>query len=145
MSENVKRTFSAILKVLLIILGILLFTKMELILPFLIAYFFASLIEPVVKFCSNKLKIPRKIGTVISMLIVLGIILSILGFLVSRLVIEIKDVYNDIEINAESLTQFLILLKQQAIFIKLPVPLMEIIDQSVDAITGALQGVLKSV
>ena len=107
MSENVKRTFSAILKVLLIILGILLFTKIwKLILPFLIAYFFASLIEPVVKFCSNKLKIPRKIGTVISILIVLGIILSILGFLVSRLVIEIKDVYNDIEINAESLAVF---------------------------------------
>ncbi|MGI6050808.1 MAG: sporulation integral membrane protein YtvI [Acetivibrionales bacterium] len=147
MSENVKRTFSAILKVLLIILGILLFTKIwKLILPFLIAYFFASLIEPVVKFCSNKLKIPRKIGTVISMLIVLGIILSILGFLVSRLVIEIKDVYNDIEINAESLTQFFesIVEATSDFFIKLPVPLMEIIDQSVDAITGALQGVLKS-
>ena len=109
----------------------MLFTKIwKLILPFLIAYFFASLIEPVVKFCSNKLKIPRKIGTVISMLIVLGIILSILGFLVSRLVIEIKDVYNDIEINAESLTQFLkVLLTTSDFFIKLPVPLMEIIDQ----------------
>lgn len=147
MSESVKRTFRAILKVLLVVLGIFLFTKIwKYVLPFLIAYFFASLIEPAVKFCSSKLKIPRKIGTAISMLLVLGFVLAILAFLISRLVIEIKDVYYELEINAESLTQFFenIVETTSDIFIRLPVLLTDIIDQSVDAITNTLQGVLKA-
>lgn len=148
MSENVKRTLRAILKLLLIILGVFLFTRIwKYVLPFLIAYFFATLIEPVVRFFSTKIKIPRKIGTIISMLLVLGVVFSIVGFLISRLVIEIKDIYFDLEINAESLILFFenIIEKTSDIFVKIPVPLTEVVDQSINAITNTLQGVLKTV
>src|SRR5690554_1676523 len=42
--------------------------------PFIIAYILSSLIEPVVRFFVKKVKIPRRLATVISLLLVFGIV-----------------------------------------------------------------------
>lgn len=148
MTEGLKGKLRTILKIILIVFVIFLFTKIwKYIVPFIIAYFFASSIEPIVKFGENKIKVPRKIGTVFSMLFVLGSISSIVAFLISRLVKEIRNVYYSLEINAESLTQFFenIISQTNKFFIQLPIEMTDILDQSINTITNNLQGVLKSV
>ncbi len=145
MSERLKRTLSAVLKVLLAIFLIFLFTRIwKYILPFIIAYFFASLIEPLVKFVENKIKIPRKIGTVFSILLVLGFIGSIIGFLISRLIREIRAVYLSLEINMETLTEFFnrVVKNIDGIFIQLPIQVTDLIEKGIQELTNNLQSVL---
>ncbi len=145
MSERVKGTLLAILKILLVIFLIFLFTRIwKYILPFIIAYFFASLIEPLVKFVEKKIKIPRKIGTVFSILLVLGFIGSIIGFLISRLIKEIRAVYLSLEINMETLTEFFdrVIENIDGIFIQLPVRFTDLIEKGIEELTNNLQSVL---
>ena len=145
MSDRVKTTLLAILKILLAVFLIFLFTRIwKYILPFIIAYFFASIIEPIVKFLENKIKIPRKIGTVFSILVVLGSIGSLIGFLISRLIKEIRDVYLSLEINMETLTEFFerTIEKIDGIFIQLPIQVTDLIDKGIQELTNNLQTVL---
>ncbi|HHW23316.1 MAG TPA: sporulation integral membrane protein YtvI [Clostridiaceae bacterium] len=145
MTEGVKRTLLTILKIVLIILAIFIFTRLwKFIVPFIIAYFFASLIEPIVKFIENKLRIPRKIGTVFSILLVLGVIGSIIGFLISRFIKEIKAVYMNLEINMDTITEFFnrIIDKVNDIFIQLPDQITDLLSQGLQDIAKNLQSVL---
>ncbi len=145
MSEGVKRTLLTILKIVLLIFAIFLFTKMwKFIVPFIIAYFFASLIEPIVKFIENKLRIPRKIGSILSILFVLGFIGSIIGFLISRLIKEVRAVYMGLEISMDSLTEFFnsIIDKANDIFIQLPDQVTDLVSKGLQELTNDLQSVL---
>lgn len=145
MSEGLKRTLLTILKIVLLILAIFLFTKLwKYIVPFIIAYFFASLIEPIVKLIENKLRIPRKIGSIFSILFVLGFIGSIIGFLISRLIKEISAVYMSLEISMESLTEFFnnIIDKANDIFIQLPDQVTDLVSKGLQELTNNLQSVL---
>jgi len=145
MTEGVKRTLLTIFKIVLIILAIFIFTRLwKFIVPFIIAYFFASLIEPIVKFIENKLRIPRKIGTVFSILLVLGVIGSIIGFLISRFIKEIKAVYMNLEINMDTITEFFnrIIDKVNDIFIQLPDQITDLLSQGLQDIAKNLQSVL---
>ena len=93
MQDTLKKTIFTVLKVILALVAIFLLIKIfPYVVPFILAYFFASLIEPIVKFIERKLRIPRKIGTVFSIFVVLGSILSIFGFVVYRLIKEIENV-----------------------------------------------------
>ena len=145
MSEGVKRTLLTILKIVLLIFAIFLFTKIwKFIVPFIIAYFFASLIEPIVKFIESKLRIPRKIGSIFSILFVIGFIGSIIGFLISRLIKEIRDVYLGLEISMDSLTEFFnsIIDKANDIFIQLPDQVTDLANKGLQELTNNLQSVL---
>lgn len=145
MTEGVKRTLLTILRIALIILAIFIFTRLwKYIVPFIIAYFFASIIEPVVKFIENKLRIPRKIGTVFSILFVLGIIGSIIGFLISRLIKEIKAVYLNLEINMDTITEFFnrIIDKVNDIFIQLPDQITDLLSKGLQDFANNLQSIL---
>ena len=148
MSETLKKTLMTILKIILVIAGIFLFFRLiKYIAPFLLAYFFASLIEPVVKFAERKLKIPRKIGTVLSILIVLGSVLSIIGLLIYRLVIEIENVYQTIQINADGITDFFngIIEKINGIYIQLPTEITDIIHEATRNVASDIQNLLKNI
>lgn len=145
MTEGVKRTLLTILRIALIVLAIFIFTRLwKYIVPFIIAYFFASLIEPIVKFIENRLRIPRKIGTVFSILLVLGVIGSIIGFLISRLIKEIKAVYLNLEINMDTITAFFnsIIEKVNDIFIQFPDQITDLLSKSLQDFTTNLQSVL---
>ena len=145
MSERTRTILLSILKILLAIFLIFLFTRIwKYILPFIIAYFFASVIEPLVKFIEKKIKIPRKIGTVFSILFVLGTIGTIIGFLISRLFKEVRNVYLSLEINMETLTRFFerIIQKLDGLFIQFPIQVNDLIDKGIDELTNNLQAIL---
>jgi len=145
MSERTKTILLSILKILLVIILIFLFTRIwKYILPFIIAYFFASIIEPLVKFIEKKIKIPRKIGSVFSILFVLGTIGTIIGFLISRLFKEVRNVYLSLEINMETLTRFFerIIQKLDGLFIQFPFQVNDLIDKGIDELTNNLQAIL---
>lgn len=148
MSENIKKTLSAVFKILLVIFLIFLFTRLwKYVVPFIIAYFFASIIEPVVKFIEKKIKIPRKIGTVFSILFVLGIISSILAFLISRLIKEIHNVYLSLEINMVTIEEFFVRIidKINGFYIQLPDQVTDIINQGIKNLTNNLQAILRPI
>ncbi|NMA65814.1 MAG: AI-2E family transporter, partial [Clostridiaceae bacterium] len=145
MQETVKRTLLTILKILIVVIVFLLFFRIvKYIVPFLLAYFFASLIEPIVKFIEKRLRIPRKIGTVFSILVVLGTIFSILGFLIYRLIKEVENVYYSININIDGITSFFYRMINEinSLFIELPHEVTEILNQAVRNLALQLQDVL---
>ena len=148
MSDSIKRTLSAIFKILLVIFLIFLFSRLwKYVVPFIIAYFLASLIEPVVKFVEKKIKIPRKIGTIFSILFILGLISSILAFLISRLIKEIHNVYLSIEINMGTIEEFFVRIIDQinGFYIQLPDQVTDIINQGIKNITNNLQAILRPI
>ena len=148
MQDTLKKTLSTILKVVLVIVVFLLsFRIVKYIVPFLLAYFFASLIEPIVKFIERKLRIPRKVGTVFSILFVLGTFFSIIGFLIYRLIKEIENVYYSININVDGITSFFnrLISEINIIFIQLPEEITEILNQAARNLAVQLQDLLNKV
>jgi sporulation integral membrane protein YtvI len=146
MSDKVKRILVIAAKILIIVLIILFFTRaVKYIVPFIVAYIFASLIEPIVKFLERKTPIPRKVCTVFSILIVLGIILSIFSFLIYRLVKEIQNVYNSLALNMETISLFFnqLIEKINGIYIQLPAEISDFISQSAKNLASDLQSILK--
>lgn len=146
MPEAIKKTLFTILKIGLVILGIfLLFKGVRYIVPFVLAYIFASLIEPSVKFIEKRLKIPRKIGTVFSILVVLGAIISIVALLISRLINEINNVYQSI--NIDGISNFFngVINEINGIYIQLPTEVTDLINQAGQNLASNLQSILKSI
>jgi len=107
MPDALKKTIFSVIKILLIALGVFVLIKIgRYFVPFIIAFVFSSLIEPLVKFIETKLRISRKIGSFFSILVVLGAILTILGLLIARLIKEIINVYNSLNITFEGIADF---------------------------------------
>jgi len=57
--------------------------------PFIVAFVIATLVEPIVIMLEKKAKIPRKLGAVISILFVLGSIITIATLIITKLVNEL--------------------------------------------------------
>ena len=61
MPDTLKKTIFSIIKILLVALGVYILFKIGgFFVPFIIAFIFSSLIEPIVKFIETKLRISRK-------------------------------------------------------------------------------------
>lgn len=99
--------------------------------PFIIAFILSSLIEPLVGFMERKIRIPRKVGSVVSILLVLSIVGSILGLLINRLVKEIINVYYQINEIFGSMQQFIeaMIDKVNSIYISLPKTISDTLDK----------------
>lgn len=80
-----------IIYILMSILAVYLFFKyiFELVFPFVIAWVLASLLNPVVTLLNKRGKIPRGVGTLLSMLTVLTAFFSVLTFLIRQLWLQI--------------------------------------------------------
>ncbi|HEY8499389.1 MAG TPA: sporulation integral membrane protein YtvI [Clostridia bacterium] len=132
MVDSSRRTIKRIIRVALIIVGIYLLLRLSLYcIPFIIAFILSSLIEPMINFMEKKIKIPRKIGTVFSLLLVFSILGTILGLIISRLVKEIVNVYNQINEIFGSLQFFFdaIIERVNNIYIALPKTISDTIDE----------------
>lgn len=148
MPEVFRKTLISIMKILLVALGVYLLFKIgRYFVPFIIAFIFSFLIEPLVKFIETKLRIPRKIGSVFSILVVLGIIFTILGFLIARLIKEIINVYNSLNITFDSIADFIdnVLEEINNLFIRLPVQISDGISNALNNISNNLANFLKPV
>jgi len=79
----------------------------------------------------KKIKIPRKIGTVLSLLLVFSILGTILGLIISRLVKEIVNVYNQINEIFGSMQYFFdaVIERVNNIYISLPKTISDTIDK----------------
>jgi len=148
MPEALKRTIFSVIKILLVALGVFILFKIgRYFVPFIIAFVFSSLIEPVVKFIETKLKISRKIGSVFSILVVFGIILTIVGLLIARLVKEIINVYNSLNLTFDNIADFINNIMEEAsnFFLKLPVQISDGITAAINNLSNNLESLLKPV
>jgi predicted PurR-regulated permease PerM len=84
-----------------------------------------------INFMEKKIKIPRKIGTVFSLLFVFSLLGTILGLIISRLVKEIVNVYNQINEIFGSLQYFFdaVIERVNNIYISLPKTISDTIDE----------------
>jgi len=132
MVDSSKRIIKRIIRIALLIIGIYLLLRLSLYcIPFIIAFILSSLIEPIINFMEKKIKVPRKIGTVFSLLLVFSILGTILGLIISRLVKEIVNVYNQINEIFGSLQDFFdaIIVRVNNIYISLPKTISDTIDE----------------
>ncbi len=90
--RNHKRIVLFVLVVASVTAGVLISFRLAFfLLPFLIAFALSSVMEPVIKFTTRKLRISRKIVAPIAFLILLGIIILLAVLVVLRLIEEAKS------------------------------------------------------
>lgn len=63
--------------------------------PFVIAFFIASIANPIVRFMEKKIKIARKYSSVLMIVLVLGAVVGVLYLLISFLVKQTMNLYDD--------------------------------------------------
>lgn len=68
-------------------------------LPFIIAWVIALMIQPVVDFLNSKLKLPRKLATVIFLLIVFAALGIVIFFAVDRIIYELTLLWENFSVN----------------------------------------------
>lgn len=87
----------------IILAGYFLLPKvLVLFLPFILAFLLSSLIEPLVRFCEQRCKIPRKIGSAFILLLAVAILSLLIALLVNKGINEIKELmshYSEIKTN----------------------------------------------
>ena len=127
-----RNTIKIIFRLLLIAASVYLLLRLSVYcIPFIIAFILSSLIEPVVNFMEKKIKIHRKVGSIVSILLVLSILGTILGLIITQLVKEIVNVYNQINEIFGSMQQFIEAMIEKAnnIYISLPKTISDTLDQ----------------
>ncbi len=132
MVDTSKKTIKYIIRAILILVGVYLLIRLSVYcIPFIIAFILSSLIEPIINFLEKKIKIPRKIGSVFSLLLVLSILGTILGLIISRLVREIINVYNQINEIFGSMQYFFEAMIERVnnIYISLPKTISDTLEQ----------------
>lgn len=145
MPDSSKRVLMLIIKTLLIAVGIFLLVKLVgYAVPFLIAFVLSSLIEPLVRAMKKWLKLPRKIGSFISILLVLGTIGTLLAFLINRLITEVKNVYEMISSTSDSIAISFeqLVAKISNFYIQLPVEVSDAVDKLIADLGQSLQNLL---
>lgn len=91
LKNNQKRILLFIIVVVSVVAGVFISFRLAFfLLPFLIAFALSSLMEPIIKFFTNKLHISRKIVAPVALLLLLAIIIMLTVLAVLRLVDEIK-------------------------------------------------------
>ncbi len=141
------RTLFFLLRALLAVLALFLVLKMiRFSAPFLLAFLFSAALEPVVRFLNKRIRIPRKLGAVISILLVLGTIGTMVGLIVARLVTEIRNLYEAFSTSFVDLNAFFNRMMAQAtqFYIRLPKEVTDALDNSVSALGTSLKDILRS-
>lgn len=126
-----RRTIKIIIITAIILCIILLLRLSVYCVPFIIAFIISCLIEPLVSFLEKKVRIPRKVGSVICILLVLTVLGTILGLIITRLVKEIINVYDQINVIFGSIQQFFeaMIEKVNHFYISLPKTISDTVDQ----------------
>lgn len=89
--------------------GLFLFFKYLFIwlLPFIIAWVISALIQPAVKFTTDKTKLKNKSATVIILLLLFAILGVLLFFLISRIINELTALSQTVLLNLDSITKYI--------------------------------------
>lgn len=140
-----QKTLYFLLKTLLVVaclfIGLKLLRYMA---PFLLAFVLSAALEPVVRFLEKKLRIPRRFGAVLSILLVLGSVGTVIGLITARLVREISNLYEAYSNTFGDLTTFFNRMMDEAnrLYIQLPKEVTDAIDSTVSALGSTLKDLL---
>lgn len=74
--------------------------------PFVIAYLISRLLDPIIVFFCNKLKLNRKVSSIIAIIILLGTIGSLITILVVSLINEVTHIVSSFNINYDEIQVF---------------------------------------
>ncbi len=105
--EKIGKKILMILVVLFVLYMVVRFRIIRLFAPFILAWIFAMMLNPIVTWANKKIKIPRGIGTIFSMLFILSGILSLILLIMRKLweqIINFKDMFP--QMSAELIYQF---------------------------------------
>ena len=101
--EATKKILAFALSIILIIIG---FKISIFYIPFVIAFVFSQLLEPLIKFCMKKLKMKRKISAILIFLIIISGIIGIVSWGVITLITEATNFLNNFNIYYEKISSF---------------------------------------
>lgn len=128
------------------------FNILGLMAPFIVAWLLASLLNPFVTILHRNLRIPRGIGTLLSMATILTAFFGFLTFLIRQLWVQIVSFADAFPIYKEEIFSFLDLLevKFQIFTANLPMPeafnsLDGVIKQLLDYMSTFLNGLVKTI
>ena len=115
--------------------------------PFVIAFFISSIANPIVRFMDKKIKIARKYSSVFMIVLVLGAVVGVLYLLISFLVKQLMNLYddrfmlyNEVKTILDSFTD-----KLGGIFEKLPISLQETLSNLQDSLSAWAESFLKNI
>ncbi len=115
--------------------------------PFLIALAIATISEPLIRLMNKKLKVPRKLASVISLLIVLATVGSIVTLLIIKVISLAEEFYINIDmyyyILYSNVTKFME--KATELYLQLPDELSTNLQHFFVNFTGSLTGFLKTI
>ena len=148
MKDTTKKLLITILKTAIILILAYFLLKISIyFLPFIIAFIISTIIEPIILFLNKRLRIPRKIGSVLSILMVLSLFSLLIGFLISKLVEQIKNVYNNLPATYKNLEQLVSLISSKAndFVISLPKEYSFDIDKWINSIFNDISNLIKPI
>ena len=86
---KLKKCFKAVLPLLAVVLGVMIFSKLALyLLPFILAFTLSAIIDPMIGMFKNKFRIPRKLSSALSILILLSVFSLLAVLAISRFIRE---------------------------------------------------------
>ncbi|WP_053982602.1 sporulation integral membrane protein YtvI [Niameybacter massiliensis] len=145
--EKMGKKFGRVISFILILFGVYIFFKyiLELILPFVIAWILASLLDPFVTFLKKKLKVHRGLGTLLSMATVLTAFFGLITFLVKLLWQQIVGFADAFPNYAEQIQYTLenIQVQFQGVMDTLPLPeAIQSLDDLINTVLNSISGFL---
>ncbi|MCG8501063.1 MAG: sporulation integral membrane protein YtvI [Firmicutes bacterium] len=145
MNIKLNKYTNFILNTMLVILSIVLayfvaVTVFKWLLPFIIAYGLARIIEPLVLFLERRAKIPRKAASAISVFLALVLIVSLLIFIANSIVYELKGLVEQLPELSEMLSESADNLLNTGIniYVNLPIELSQFVDSAINALANSL-------
>lgn len=151
--KRVKLTVIAALSAAALILGVIFFPKIislcagviRLFLPFVLGYFFSLAVNPLADLLEKRFKLPRTASAVLVILLVVGVLGTIVGLAVSKLVGEAKSIYDNlpaIYVNFANGWRE-ISSKLSSVYDKMPVGVQSVLDDFTDSLLSSLSGLSK--
>lgn len=65
----------------------------NLFLPFILGFAFAAVARPILNFLNKKLRLPKGLSAILVMIIIIGVLGSIVGFVIYEIISEIRNLY----------------------------------------------------
>ncbi|NLY44329.1 MAG: sporulation integral membrane protein YtvI [Clostridiaceae bacterium] len=144
--KYIKHISIIIASVLGIIVGYFVFSALfKLTMPFILAYIIAHISDPIVTFMEKKLKLPRKIASAITILSTLALLGSILIFIISRIIFEIKNLTEKLPYFIHVISERLktVFEKGTNFYVTLPPEISLFVDNVIENISNNLSSLLK--
>lgn len=118
------------------------------IMPFLIAIFFVVLLEPLIGFFQHRLKLGRGLATFFSMILALGVLFTLLGLLINRMISELIELYKWFSDHSSEIGQTIFHTAQQVLGIyhglHLPPSVESGLKNNLGSVVGGLQNLTMS-